>query len=195
MSQANFENKKNDLSTDDLVAFRNIKSETGVELANGCYFEKLIAKANIVAEKDKITFEGGKEVEIPAESKTNTDSLTKRTIVSSDDIKITQENGIGKGNTYLEISNGASVQEYDLTGNVLYNLKNNSPKNYKIHRGTSVAYADWSKLILPNGRNIKLEIGDSVVINPDGTVNVTSKDGKTVKKYSAIGTLLSTEKA
>ena len=189
-----FENNKNNLSMDDLVAFRDIKSKTGVELAYGWDFEKLIAKANVVAEKDKITFEGGKEVEIPAGSKTNTDSLTKRTIVSSDDIDITEEKGMGSGNTYLKISNGASVQEYDLVGNILYNLKNNSSKNYQIHRGTARAYTDWSGLMLPNGRSIELGIGDNVVINPDGTVTVTSKDGETVKKYSAIGNLLSTEK-
>ena len=102
-------------------------------------------------------------------------------------------NELANGETYIVNSNGVAVVTsrdwktqkcYDKSGEIVSTIINNNTIGKPAIKGSN-------SLEFEGGKIISVENGDTAVINEDGTVAVTSKDGKTNKLYTRDGSLIS----
>ena len=68
-----------------------------------------------------------------------------------------------------------------LKGVVQYTITNNNKSSLPAPDGNTIKFTNKVSVVINSGEN--------VIINSDGTVNITSKDGKTIKRYFKGGTL------
>ncbi|MBO5948628.1 hypothetical protein J6Q66_07320 [bacterium] len=82
-----------------------------------------------------------------------------------------------------KVTDGNTTANYK-KGVLQYSTTDNNGKDYPKVSGQNIQCKNGSKKV-----TIKLNVGDVAVINADGTIDITGKDGK-VKQYSSDGNLL-----
>lgn len=82
-----------------------------------------------------------------------------------------------------KVTDGNTTANYK-KGVLQYSITDNNGKDYPKVSGQNIQCKNGKKTV-----NIKLQIGEVAVINADGTIDITGKDGK-VKQYSSDGNLL-----